>query len=105
MTYLEADLLQTLKDILPVLRNHETSCVDDSEGMGPEEYSNDDIIDAADKVEAMIAKAKNPQVPNEMLDAILNAVACASHGKGTRQELADQIIEILAPVVAKVEGR
>ena len=41
----------------------------------------------------------------ELLDAILNAVACAGHSTGTRQELADQIIEILAPVVAKVEGR
>lgn len=62
MTYLEADLLQTLKDVLPVLRNHETGYYDHGED-GLEDFNNDDIIEAADKVEAMITKAENHPTP------------------------------------------
>jgi hypothetical protein len=40
----------------------------------------------------------------ELLDAALNAVACAGHGTGSRQELADQIIEILRPSILKAQG-
>ena len=36
-----------------------------------------------------------------MYDAMLNAIACAGHGTGARQELAAQIIEILSPAIAK----